>query len=76
MECGQYSARDYLEQAHLDYKRVPEEERSLASLLRAIYNNLALCYMKSGSLEKAEEYIPANWRQSAKRILRRWITFM
>ena len=75
MECGQYSdARDYLEQAHLDYKRVPEEERSLASLT-AIYNNLALCYMKSGSLEKAEEYI-ANWRQSAKRILRRWITFM
>ena len=57
MECGQYSdARDYLEQAHLDYKRVPEEERSLASLT-AIYNNLALCYMKSGSLEKAEEYI-------------------
>ena len=75
MECGQYSdARDYLEQAHLDYKRVPEEERSLASLT-AIYNNLALCYLKSGSLEKAEEYI-ANWRQSAKRILRRWITFM
>ena len=35
-------------------KRVPEEERSLASLT-AIYNNLALCYMrKSGSLEKAE----------------------
>ena len=57
MECGQYSdARDYLEQAHLDYKRVPEGARRLASLT-AIYNNLALCYMKSGSLEKAEEYI-------------------
>lgn len=57
MECGQYSdARDYLEQAYLDYKRVPEEARSLASLT-AIYNNLALCYMKSGNLEKAEEYI-------------------
>ncbi|MFQ8777906.1 MAG: tetratricopeptide repeat protein [Roseburia sp.] len=75
MECGQYSdARDYLEQAHLDYKRVPEGARRLASLT-AIYNNLALCYMKSGSLRR-QRNISANWKQSAKRILRRWITFM
>lgn len=57
LESGQYSdARDYLEQAYHDYMCIPEENRSIVSLT-AIYDNLALCCMKSGNLQKAEEYI-------------------
>lgn len=41
---------------HISITSAYRKGRRLASLT-AIYNNLALCYMKSGSLEKAEEYI-------------------